>query len=68
MGGRTVPGLSHALHVDVDERAQRWHQLPDVHPGARYGLRADGRSLLPFCPFFRGYVAKHPEYDDVVDG
>jgi len=29
-------------------------------------LRADGTGLLPFCPFVRGYVARHPTYLDLV--
>jgi predicted GNAT family acetyltransferase len=28
--------------------------------------RADGLAVLPFCPFVRGYIAKHPEYLDLV--
>lgn len=23
---------------------------------------ASGVSVLPFCPFYRGYIAKHPDY------
>jgi predicted GNAT family acetyltransferase len=28
--------------------------------------RAAGLSVLPFCPFYRGYIAKHLEYLDLV--
>jgi predicted GNAT family acetyltransferase len=29
--------------------------------------RTEGRAVLPFCPFVRGYIAKHPEeYLDLV--
>lgn len=29
-------------------------------------LRADGRALLPYCPFFQTFVKKNPEYLDLV--
>lgn len=30
-------------------------------------VRAGGRQIVPLCPFVRGYVERHPEYDDLVD-
>jgi predicted GNAT family acetyltransferase len=29
-------------------------------------LRAEGAALIPVCPFIRGYVQRHPEYQDLV--
>ena len=31
-------------------------------------LRASGRKAVVRCEFLKGWIAKHPEYDDVVDG
>jgi hypothetical protein len=28
--------------------------------------RAAGVSVLPFCPFYRGWIGKHPEYLELV--
>lgn len=28
--------------------------------------RASGVSVLPFCPYYRGWIAKHPEYLELV--
>jgi uncharacterized protein len=28
--------------------------------------RRRGRSVLPFCPFIRGWIVKHPDYVDLV--
>lgn len=28
--------------------------------------RADGWSVLPYCPYVRAYLGKHPEHVDVV--
>ena len=30
-------------------------------------LRAGGRTIIPLCPFTAAFVARHPEYADVVD-
>jgi len=29
-------------------------------------VRAQGRAVKPLCPFVAGYIAKHPEYADLV--
>jgi predicted GNAT family acetyltransferase len=29
-------------------------------------VRGSGRSVLPYCPFVRAYIQKHPEYADLV--
>ena len=29
-------------------------------------VRSHGESVLPFCPFVRGYIQKHREYVDRV--
>ncbi|MGW4804888.1 GNAT family N-acetyltransferase [Kitasatospora sp. NPDC004272] len=29
-------------------------------------VRERGASVLPYCPFIRGWIAKHPEYVDLV--
>ena len=31
-------------------------------------LRASGRKAVVRCEFLKGWIAKHPEYNDVVDG
>ncbi|WP_293795119.1 GNAT family N-acetyltransferase [uncultured Bosea sp.] len=31
-------------------------------------LRASGRKAVVRCEFLQGWLAKHPEYNDVVDG
>ena len=28
--------------------------------------RAQGQAVLPYCPFVRGWIGKHPEYLDLV--
>ena len=36
--------------------------------GALDAVRTDGsRKVLPRCPFIRGWIEKHPDYQDLVD-
>jgi uncharacterized protein len=52
-------------------------EVDDAHAGAgvaaslvRYALddmRAQEVRVVPLCPFFRSYIARHPEYEDLVD-
>jgi uncharacterized protein len=34
--------------------------------GALDQVRARGRGVLPVCPFVRGFVERHPDYQDLV--
>jgi len=34
--------------------------------GALDATRAAGRDVLPYCPFIRAYIERHPEYLDLV--
>lgn len=31
-------------------------------------LRARGLRVRPVCPFFAGWIGKHPDYEDMVEG
>ncbi|MGY1836375.1 GNAT family N-acetyltransferase [Blastococcus sp. SYSU DS0510] len=34
--------------------------------GALDAVRAEGASVLPLCPFIRGWIHRHPDYADLV--
>lgn len=34
--------------------------------GALDAVRERGMKVLPYCPFIRGWIAKHPDYVDMV--
>lgn len=37
-----------------------------VQAGLAYA-RAEGRMVIPRCPFVSAYIRRHPEYQDMVD-
>ena len=34
--------------------------------GALDAVRARGGTVVPYCPFIRGWIEKHPDYADLV--
>jgi predicted GNAT family acetyltransferase len=53
-------------HTEVDPSFEG-HGLGSVLArGALDATRAAGRSVLPYCPFVRGYIERHPDYLDLV--
>lgn len=30
-------------------------------------VRAQGKRIIPHCPYVAGYIRKHPEYEDITD-
>lgn len=77
----TVDGTraAEAYYRDVDRVRVFTHtEVEPEHEGQGVGsalvraalddVRASGRSLVAVCPFVRGYIERHPEYADLVDG
>jgi uncharacterized protein len=67
-----------AEYVTRDGRRVFTHtEVDDSHAGAgvaaslvRHALddmRDQEVPVVPLCPFFRSYIARHPEYEDLVD-
>ena len=67
-----------AEYVTRDGRRVFTHtEVDDAHSGGgvaaslvRYALddmREREMPVVPLCPFFRTYIARHPEYRDLVD-
>ena len=63
---RRGPGTIAFVHTEIDQ----------AHEGAGLGgilvsaaldeARREGSRVLPFCPYVRSYIERHPEYLDLV--
>nr|WP_106396396.1 GNAT family N-acetyltransferase [Actinocorallia populi] len=62
---RTAAGLSF-LHTEIDPRFGGRGLGSVLVRGALDAARAQGLDVLPFCPFVRRYIQRHPEYLDLV--
>ena len=63
---RRGPGAIAFMHTEIDpghEGAGLGGVLVDA---ALAQARREGLHVLPYCPFVRSYVARHPEYVDLV--
>ncbi|MGV9329593.1 GNAT family N-acetyltransferase [Streptosporangium sandarakinum] len=55
-------------HTEVDPRFEGRGLGSILVRGALDATRAAGLSVLPFCPFVRRYIERHPDYLDLVPG
>jgi uncharacterized protein len=53
-------------HTEIDSDFQGRGLGSILARGALDAVRADGGSVLPFCPFIRSYIRRHPSYVDLV--
>ena len=53
-------------HTEIDPSFEGKGLGSALARGALDTTRAQGRAVLPFCPFIRGYVERHPEYLELV--
>ena len=54
-------------HTEIDPAFEGQGLGSQLARGALDAVRAAGDPIVPLCPFIDGYIAKHPEYDDLVD-
>ncbi len=56
------------VHTEVPEQFAGQGIGSRLAKGVFEVLRASGRKAVVRCEFLKGWIAKHPEYNDVVDG
>ncbi|WP_038362828.1 GNAT family N-acetyltransferase [Bosea sp. UNC402CLCol] len=56
------------IHTEVPEQFSGQGVGSRLAKGVFELIRASGRKAVVRCPFLKAWVAKHPEYDDIVDG
>jgi predicted GNAT family acetyltransferase len=60
------PGTVVLVHTEVEPKVEGQGVGSRLVAGALADIRARGLRLVPVCPFVRAYIARHPEYDDLV--
>jgi predicted GNAT family acetyltransferase len=53
-------------HTQIDEALEGRGLAGRLIGAALDATRAAGRQVRPYCPFVRAYIARHPEYTDLV--
>lgn len=54
-------------HTEVDPAYEGQGLAGQLIRQALDDVRALGRQIVPACPFVRGWIERHPDYDDLVD-
>jgi predicted GNAT family acetyltransferase len=63
---RDSGGLRYYLHTEVPEELEG-HGIASVMARAALDeAQAAGLTIVPLCPFVRGYIEKHPQYKALV--
>jgi uncharacterized protein len=54
------------MHTETPPQARGRGVASRLVAGALEAVRARGLKVVPRCPFVRAYIAKHPEYRDLL--
>ena len=54
------------IHTEIDPEFEGRGLASALARAALDDARERGLEVLPFCPFIRGWITKHPEYVDLV--
>ncbi|MFI6978995.1 GNAT family N-acetyltransferase [Embleya sp. NPDC050154] len=54
------------IHTEIDPRFEGQGLGGTLARAALDAVRERGLAVLPYCPFIRGWMRKHPEYADLV--
>ena len=60
------PGAVALLHTEVDPAFEGHGVGSQLVADVLDDIRSRDLEVLPICPFVRGYIARHPEYADLV--
>jgi predicted GNAT family acetyltransferase len=63
---RRSPGVVTVIHTEVPEALSGHGVGTELARGLLDMIRARGEKVAPRCKFVAGFIAKHPEYADLV--
>ena len=64
--GRQGGPLISLLHTEVADRFQGLGLASRLARGVLDAARARGLAVLPYCPYIKSWIVKHPDYVDLV--
>jgi predicted GNAT family acetyltransferase len=59
-------GVISFMHTEVDDRFQGMGLAGKLARAALDSARERGLQVLPYCPYIKSWIAKHPDYVDLV--
>jgi predicted GNAT family acetyltransferase len=63
---RARPGTVLFMHTEISPDFSGQGLAGKLVRAALDDVRTQGKSVLPYCPYVRSFIAKHREYEDLV--
>jgi hypothetical protein len=60
------PAVISFVHTEVDDRFQGMGLAGKLARAVLDSARERGFQVLPYCPYIKSWIAKHPDYVDLV--
>jgi predicted GNAT family acetyltransferase len=63
---RTAPDAIDFVHTEIDDAYEGQGLGGQLARGALDDVRARGQKVIATCPFIKGWIAKHEDYQDLL--
>jgi uncharacterized protein len=63
---RETPGVVDLVHTEIDAAFEGQGLGGQLARSALDQVRASGRKVVATCPFIKGWIAKHEDYQDLL--
>ncbi len=63
---RSTPGVVDFVHTEIDDAHEGQGLGGQLARGALDDVRANGQKVIATCPFIKGWIAKHEDYQDLL--
>ena len=63
---RERDGAIDLVHTEIDDAYEGQGLGGQLARGALDAVRADGRKVIATCPFVKGWIEKHDDYQDLL--
>ena len=63
---RVAPDAVDFVHTEIDDAYEGQGLGGQLARGALDDVRANGQKVIATCPFIKGWIAKHEDYQDLL--
>jgi uncharacterized protein len=63
---RATPDALDFVHTEIGDAYEGQGLGGQLARGALDAVRADGKMVIATCPFIKGWIAKHEDYQDLL--
>lgn len=60
------PDIIILKHIEVDKELSGKGIASELTESVLLGIESRGLKIIPECPFIKGYIEKHPEWESIL--